>query len=363
VGKWGDTSRGTGGYGLFVFSDGTPVFAVSSTGTNAISVSSPIKLTAAFTHVAGVYDGTNLNLYINGVLAAKTAFNGVVHGSNGVPLLIGGYSSAFTNANDSMIGVIDEIGIYNRPLDAAEIQAKFNAESAGVCENKCVPPSSGMIGWWPGDGSTTDLISGNTATLIGNATYANGEVSQGFSLPGSAAVESRAQVSDSINLQIIGPFTLDAWVSFNGVAPASGATTNSPIVGKWGDTSRGTGGYGLFVFSDGTPVFAVSSTGTNAISVSSPIRLTAAFTHVAGVYDGTNLNLYINGVLAAKTVFNGVVHGSNGVPLLIGGYSSAFTNANDSMIGVIDEIGIYNRPLDAAEIQAKYSSGSAGVCK
>src|SRR5437764_3427761 len=74
----------------------------------------------------------------------------------------------------------------------------------------CVPPPSGMVSWWPGDGNPNDIRGSNNGTLQGGATFAPGEVGQAFSLDG---IDDRIDVADNPNLNPgTGSFTVDAWV-------------------------------------------------------------------------------------------------------------------------------------------------------
>jgi len=203
----------------------------------------------------------------------------------------------------------------------------------------------------------------NPGSIVGNVTYEPGMVDQGFSLPGSAALPSRVEIPDSLDLQLTGPFTLEAWVSFNGVSPATHGVSNSPIIGKWGSTTNGTCGYGLFVYADGRTALVVSTTGYNAISVISPPLTSGTFTHVAGIWTGTQLEIFLDGVSCAACAFNGPLSVNPGIPLLIGGYSPAHTAHSDSMIGIIDEASIYTRALTPQEIEDIFTAGSAGKNK
>jgi len=36
----------------------------------------------------------------------------------------------------------------------------------------CVPPPSGLISWWPGEGNANDIVGINNGTLMNGATYA-----------------------------------------------------------------------------------------------------------------------------------------------------------------------------------------------
>jgi concanavalin A-like lectin/glucanase superfamily protein len=80
-----------------------------------------------WTFLAGTFDGTNYRFYINGLLATTTA--GTLGPINTAPLEIGGSGTCTTFA-----GLIDEVEIFNRPLSGQEIQAIFNAGSAGKCK-------------------------------------------------------------------------------------------------------------------------------------------------------------------------------------------------------------------------------------
>lgn len=164
----------------------------------------------------------------------------------------------------------------------------------------------GLVSWWPGDGNANDIIDGNNGTLQGDVTFTTGKISQGFHFNGGFI-----EVADAANLQITGPMTLEAWVSF------SGATTPSPppIAAKWGPFHLGMGGYGIFIFTDGKPAFIVSSIGWDRIDCISPEPLPQnTFAHVAGVWTGTQLEIYVNGVLKASTSFAGPIFGNNGIP-------------------------------------------------
>jgi len=73
-----------------------------------------------FTHVAGTYDGAFARLYVDGVLIGPTAVTGTF-GSDSTPLILGG------NGNNDAVterfpGRIDEIALYDRPLETGEIE-------------------------------------------------------------------------------------------------------------------------------------------------------------------------------------------------------------------------------------------------
>src|SRR2546425_5494647 len=90
----------------------------------------------------------------------------------------------------------------------------------------CVPPPSGMVSWWPGDGNANDIVDGNNGTLQGGATFAPGLVGQAFSLDG---INAFVDAGNASNLQVSsGDFTVDTWVNFNALSHPPGANSGAP---------------------------------------------------------------------------------------------------------------------------------------
>ena len=79
---------------------------------------------------------------------------------------------------------------------------------------------------------------------------------------------------------------------------------------------------------------------------------------MAGVYDGTNKYLYVDGVLDVSQPATGSIS-QNSDPVCIGENPVLGRVLFD---GLIDEVSIYNRALTASEIQAIYTAGSGGKC-
>jgi hypothetical protein len=69
----------------------------------------------AWAHVAGVYDGAALKLYVNGVLRASTPASGALQQSTR-PIVIGGHPSW-----NAFNGLIDEVRLYQQALSAAQV--------------------------------------------------------------------------------------------------------------------------------------------------------------------------------------------------------------------------------------------------
>lgn len=78
-----------------------------------------------WTHIAGVYDGTEMKIFINGILNASLPQTGIINVSTST-LKIGKWNSV-----NSFHGNIDEVRIWNVARLDSEISSKYNSELTG----------------------------------------------------------------------------------------------------------------------------------------------------------------------------------------------------------------------------------------
>jgi len=109
-------------------------------------------------HVAGVYDGTYISLYINGELEGMTHDVGYVFPALPVSPMYMGAQYQEGNAEGYYHGWIDEARLWNYPRTQAEIH--YYQYSRVQCD------SSGLVGYWdlddPSPSETTQIV-GNCA--------------------------------------------------------------------------------------------------------------------------------------------------------------------------------------------------------
>jgi len=86
---------------------------------NIDNAHSNANLPNQWTHVVGTYDGTSIQIYVNGVWIASTNNPGSISGFNS-SMMLGVYQSIY------WAGSIDELYIYNRPLSQAEVTQLYN---------------------------------------------------------------------------------------------------------------------------------------------------------------------------------------------------------------------------------------------
>jgi hypothetical protein len=100
---------------------GWPAYTVFST-TQAV--------TGAWYHVAAVKSSSSFAIYVNGVLEDERSPVPSFTDTNSANLRIGFYPLEGAHLN----GLVDEVQIYNRALSGDEIQAIFEAGTAGICK-------------------------------------------------------------------------------------------------------------------------------------------------------------------------------------------------------------------------------------
>jgi RHS repeat-associated protein len=220
----------------------------------------------------------------------------------------------------------------------------------------CLPPASGLVGWWPGDGDTRDLANANTGIAEGGVTFNPGKVGQAFHLNGTTA-DVVAPASAALNASSL---TLDAWVF-----PLDSGT-GRPML----EYSTSTGSFGVHLWENFnsavqvTPgaVFAniVDSAGGNHVFATGGGALQfKQWNHVALTYDRTTGigRIYVNGA-AIASVSLGSFTPRTTLPFYIGARPG-----NAHFLGDIDEPQVFNRALSPAEILSIYTAGASGTCK
>ncbi len=123
-----------------------------------------------------------------------------------------------------------------------------------------------------------------------------------------------------------GPFTLEAWFRARSFDKRVGLATKT-------ESSE----YGLFV-SEGHPSFSVHLAGKYATCEAKALALsTGAWHHLAGVFDGRELALYVDGACVDRARGSGK-RTTNALPLVVGGDVDKDGHASSTFDGEIDEV-------------------------
>ncbi len=229
-----------------------------------------------------------------------------------------------------------------------------------VPSTNCVPVPGGLVGWWPLDGSVSEVVNTNPTTLAGAPSYVSGKVGTGLSFDGVSNYV-RAPASAALDVGTGNGFTVELWIN-----PAQ-VNTQMPLI-EWFNAGQsslylwmsvptaGTGPGGLFANINDT------AGGPHYLPGPAGMLQAGTFQHVALTYDKvTGIGrLYLNGTNVAQQNLGSFTPRSSW-DVYFG--ARPFAPSFFLYQGLMDEIGIYSRALSGAEIQAIADAGALGKCQ
>jgi len=403
-----DNSSTDNGFDLRAGANGQAEFSIIIGDQQVVVTTPELMELKTWYHLSAVYNGSLLNLYINGDLAATKELSGTINAFTGNL----NFASAPAFTGRMFNGKIDEVRIWNTVRTISEIRNNINASFMGN--------ESGLVAYWKMDENSGSTIadatsnanngtlnnmdetawsenftcwfnepdmeiksllspsSGNNLTAteaikiklknnsiadfpafsvaytINDGTPVTENISEGLSVLeeldftfsqtadlseyGSYIIKVYTTYESDVNhnndtlklviqhyseeinyaldfdgindyvqiphnekLMPTTALTLEAWINANAWADQAWAGT---IIGKDGDTDNGQGGtdasgYVLRCGANGTASFVATADGWNEI-VSAPLMKTGKWYHLAAVYNGSSIKLYINGVLQSS---------------------------------------------------------------
>lgn len=213
----------------------------------------------------------------------------------------------------------------------------------------CAAPATGMVAWWPGDGTARDIKGGNDGILQEGAGYSIGKVGAAFDFDGRSGFMSAGvrglPVGDA-------PRTVETWV----YTMADSWGHNTHTIFEYGESSFRRA-FGIDM--ENYPQIEVYTYADDLfVDTGAPAE---GWLHVAATYDETRtLRVYVNGVMRGIRQYP---DGIDTAPSKVGiGKSPAALNGA-TYFGRIDEVGLYDRALTAEEVGSIYSAGDAGKCR
>ncbi len=197
---------------------------------------------------------------------------------------------------------------------------------------------SGLVSYWSAENTSIDVKDGNDGIMRGGMVFSNGAVGKAFNFDGA---NRYVEVPDSANLSLTGPLTLEARIKLNSNSTQQAIIEKYDVPGLNGYLMRIQGGKLAAAMCN--PTLAGAQSGV----IGATTVTTGVWHHVAAVYDGTTLKVYLDGVLDGSVPAN-FAPTNGAASLKIGARGDdAATRFN----GLIDDARIYNRALTEAEIQ------------
>jgi hypothetical protein len=217
------------------------------------------------------------------------------------------------------------------------------------------PP--GLVSKWPAQGNADDSVDSNDGTLFG-AAFATGRVGQAFSFDG---VDDYVGQTLPANIRSLANVTLSTWVFID---PAAADITRILIAAEpSGHTTDGRG-VGLMLAANQAPFFYLGTGDGSTSAVFANVTLSKdVWHHVAGTYDGAQMRVFVDGTQTGILAEPGPIlwtdnpgHFPAPGQLFFGAHRSDISGGiasspNEHFLeGRLDEIGIYDHALTAAEI-------------
>jgi len=438
-------SVGGNGQARFLICDGLQRATTSPIGTLVLN---------KWQHIAGVYSGTKLQLYVDGVLKSTNGCQKIQASTS--DFVIG--QTAIKGLDRAFVGGIDEVRVWNKALSSTEINdlkgiqlwgdepglvgyykmnegfgSNFIVDSTATDKNGQIQALDADQIWMAGAGLAPKIgTAPNDIALVGilspktqmgltnnesvsvrifnfsNSTLNNVPISYRIgsnsaiteaitSIPAQSSFEYT--FSQKADFSEAKEYTITAYTSLNGdinagnnlatktitnfspnsdnaillpggtvgciniphsssIMPSAAFTIQAWIYptqfranyyeGSVISKESSNGGYALNVGGDGQARIVIGANNWYEAVVPAKTISLNKWTHIAGVYDGSTVKIYINGVLKATTSTTGALK-INSTPLYIGA-SPEFSSRE--FIGGIDEVSIWNKALTASEINS-----------
>jgi hypothetical protein len=209
----------------------------------------------------------------------------------------------------------------------------------------------GLVGYYPlneGTGTVAHDMSGSghDGTLNNGITWISPGY-QGGGVNDNGAADARIQLGTWNPAEGTGKLSLAMWIRW-----AGGGGTYQGLLGKR-NTWPGTTMFQLQVRPENGGTFRLETGSYAIVSPNNTLSpLVHTWVHVAATFDGTTARLYLNGKQAASGAFAFTMAGTGslmGIGSVTGG-GTGYDGNNQTFLGDMDEVAIFNRTLSAEEV-------------
>jgi hypothetical protein len=202
-------------------------FRLYKAGTNKVQAQIDMTVsTNLWYYIAGVYDGTNVMLYTNGVLAVSTPLSGTYAPNTTYPLTFGARPDSGSLPYG---GFIDEPAFYTNALTASQIAAHYTAATTNAAGYAAQILAGNPAGYWPFNDPMNPPLAVNSGTggSAFNGAYLNWSATvPDFEAPAYPGLETTNSVLElfGTNGQVLLPplnlntntVTFECWLKRNG---------------------------------------------------------------------------------------------------------------------------------------------------
>jgi uncharacterized repeat protein (TIGR01451 family) len=255
----------------------------------------------------------------------------------------------------------------NQPVALQNIPAGADSPSFGTPKlNAVTPPQpnlpsapSDIVAWWPSENAVGDIIgNAHVAVDTGTQEYVQGMVGQAFSFNG---IDQSAMTTEPTTIMNHLPLTIEGWVkptahdtgSINDPLPPNVISNDKSLFGGHG--------FGVHIYPNGSKLnIGVQAEEEDFYNVPGVTFQPDQWVHIAVVYTPGKAKVYKDGLL--KWTFTYTQAPLAGQDIVRIGRHNDDTGYGTRRFfkGAVDEISLYHRALNSAEIDAIFSAGAAG---
>ncbi|MFH1664990.1 MAG: LamG domain-containing protein [Candidatus Omnitrophota bacterium] len=213
-----------------------------------------------------------------------------------------------------------------------------------------------LVGYWDfdeGSGATADDVAGtNDGTLVNGPDWTTGQYGGALSFDG---VNDYVDCENDVSLQPANTVSVASWVY------AKDSNTYRTIA-QYGKDAGQSYGININVFNDNPnkAQFAFYNGDWRRVDDVDDLPLNV-WTHITGIYNGTALKIYVNGILKNTTAYTGSFDYTSVDGFHIGSYYQTIpVGMGNFFNGTIDDVAIWNRALNTDEVSSIYDVGVQG---
>lgn len=225
---------------------------------------------------------------------------------------------------------------------------KFNEGSGTIANDSSGNNNKGIFGYTANVDETTPPPAAPTFDAGWIPSEAPNNYGLKFTNGGYVQIKTDPNFAEGDLNNIEWRITISAWMKADDYLRANGEFANRRILQKGANDNQ----FRLLA-EWGNLVFHLANVGR----LETPLPTTGSWHHIAGVYDGSTMKMYVDGWLAGSIAASGKI-GITTDPLFLGTKSNTVTVAGDYFKGMLEDLRIYNYPLTETEIQTLSRMGA-----
>lgn len=323
-------------------------------------------------HIVGTYDGSSMRIYVNGQQVAYQAEAGSI-ATYSTPTDLGAYPNYAHDSSVLLEGGLAQVAIYSSALTASQVDSDYayayaaeGGASSGTSGYTVAVNHDNPSAYWRLDESAgpylrdqtsnhNDAVVSNSGISFTQTSALESDSNSSLSLDGSSGY---ASAQDSSSLNPTSAITVEAWAN-----PTAGQFVegNYRYIVQKSYTSwvlEPYLQYGIALNDYGSNpkavYFGVSIGGVvQTLVVNNAGWSYGAWNHIVGTYDGSNLKIYVNGVLVGSQAQTGSID-TYPTPVGLGSYMALPKTSTYLYKGGIDDVAIYPAALSATRVRAHY---------